>query len=188
MSECDRVLLHRALRLTKDVYFYVSELLAGLPEGEVAVREVAEDVLRLLKSPRDVYLSYYPVTPYHVLGVHMADTIVFVPRARPLRALGKVTFIVLYEPCRFLSDAELRYVLVHELAHASTHREELSPTLLADVLVIHFPEYFAELWEVRQRGAREVHFEELRAWAEERPERFARDLLACSVRLRPVRL
>ena len=188
MSECDRALLYRARVLARDVYLYVNELLARLPEGEVAVREVAEDVLRLLENPRNVYLAHYPVTPAFFIGFVLAYAFVLRPRGARVARREKVVFIVLFEPCRQLSDAELRYVLAHELVHASTHEEEVSADLLANVLVIHFPEHFAPPDEGRLRVVRQVDMLKLERLVEERPLYLARRLLRCSLRLRPVRL
>jgi hypothetical protein len=188
MGECDRALLARAQRLAEDVYLYVSELLAGLPEGEVAVREVAEDVLRLLENPRGVYLAYYPVTPVFFIGFALSYTFILRPRGARRARRGRVVFIVLFEPCRQLSDAELRYVLAHELVHASTHEEEVSADLLAEVLVVRFPEYFAPPDEGRLRVVRQVDMLRLERLVEERPLHLARRFLRCSAALRPVRL
>jgi hypothetical protein len=98
-----------------------------------------------------------------------------------------VTFIVLYESCRRLTDAELRYVLAHEIAHAAVEDDEVTADLFASVLAARYPESFEVPVAVNERGLRVVDAVELEAYSRERPREFMRRLLRCSVRLRPVR-
>jgi len=188
MSECDRALLYRARALMEDVYVHARELLAELPEGEVAVREVAEGVVRFLEDPRDVYLSYYPATPVHAVVTVAAQVVTYGPRELRVPRAPRVTFIVLYEVTRRLSDAELRYVLAHEAAHAASEGDEVSAELLASVLAARFPELFEMPLALGGAGLRAVDAVELERFSREHPREFMRRLLRCSLRLRPVRL
>jgi len=191
MGECDRVLLMRARRLVEDVYLYADELLreleAELGEGYSPEREVAESVVRFIENPVNVYLSYYPVTPVYIVVPLFAQVMTYGPRVPRRARAPRITFIVLYEVCKHLTDAELRYVLAHELAHAATEDDEVAADLFASVLAVRFPERFEMPLAADERGLRVVDAAKLEAYSREHPRRFMRRLLRCSVRLRPLR-
>jgi hypothetical protein len=191
MSECDRALLRRARQLIYDVYDFterlLSELESELEGGYSPEREVAESVLRFLRNPENVYLAYYPVTPVFIIAVIFAQVATYGPRELRHARAPQVTFIILYEACKRLTDAELRYVLAHEVAHAAVEEDEVTADLFASVLAVRFPEHFAIPVMLDEGGLHTVDAAELGAYSRERPREFMRRLLRCSVRLRPVR-
>jgi hypothetical protein len=192
MSECDRALLMRARQLIYDVYDFAEKLLSELSlelgEAYSPEREIAEAVLRFLRNPVNTYLAYYPVTPVYVVAVVFAQVATYGPRER-YRAPGlRVTFIVLYEVCKRLTDAELRYVLAHEIAHAAIEEDEVAADLFASALAARYPEHFEIPVTVDETGLRVVDAAELERFSRERPREFMRRLLSCSVRLRPIRV
>jgi len=187
MSECDRALLARARQLTYDVYVYTSELLTELPEEAVVIREAAEVVVRFLRNPGNTYLAYYPATPVYIIVVFFAQVVTYGPRELRMPRAPRVTFIVLYESCRRLTDEELRYVLAHEITHAAVEDDEATADMLASLLAARYPERFAAPVTVDESGLRVVDMERLAAYYRERPRESMRRLLRCSVRLKPVR-
>jgi hypothetical protein len=191
MSECDRALLARARALVHDVYFYANELLRELESelegGYSPEREVAESVVRFLRNPGNVYLAYYPATPVYVVAVVFAQVVTYGPRELRAARAPQVTFIVLYEACKRLTDAELRYVLAHEIAHAAVEDDEVTADLLASMLASRYPERFEMPLTVDESGLRTVDAVKLEEYSRERPRDFMRRLLRCSLRLRPIR-
>ena len=187
MSECDRALLARAQRFIRDVYVYTSELLTELPEEAVVIREVAEAVVRFLRNPGNTYLAYYPATPVYIVVVFTAQVVTYGPRELRMPRAPRVTFIVLYESCKRLTDEELRYVLAHEITHAAVEDDEATADMLASLLAARYPERFAAPVTIDESGLRVVDAEKLGAYYRERPRESMRRLLRCSVRLRPVR-
>jgi hypothetical protein len=187
MSECDRALLAKARKLIRDVYLYVGELLTELPEEAIVMREVAEAVVRFLRNPGNTYLAYYPATPVYIIVVILAQVVTYGPRELRMRHAPKVTFIVLYESCKRLTDDELRYVLAHEVTHAAVEEDEALADMLASLLAARYPERFAAPMTVDESGLRVLNAERLGALYRERPRESMRMLLRCSVRLRPIR-
>jgi hypothetical protein len=192
MSECDRAILARARLFIYDIYDFaerlLSELSSELGEAYSPEREVAESVVRFLRNPGNVYLSYYPATPVYVVAVVFAQVVTYGPRELRRARAPQVTFIVLYESCKRLTDAELRYVIAHEVAHAAVEDDEVTADLFASVLAARYPERFEMPVAVDERGLRVVDAVELERFSRERPRDFMRRLLRCSVRLRPVRV
>ena len=187
MSECDRALLARAGRFIRDVYAYTSELLRELPEEAVVIREVAESTMRFLRNPGNTYLAYYPVTPVYIIVVFFAQVVTYGPRELRARHAPRVTFIVLYESCKRLTDEEFRYVLAHEITHAAVEEDEATADMLASLLAARYPEHFAAPVTIDESGLRVVDMERLAAYYRERPRESMRRLLRCSLRLRPIR-
>jgi hypothetical protein len=98
-----------------------------------------------------------------------------------------VTFIVLYEACGRLTDAELRYVLAHEIAHAAVEDDEVTADLFASVLAARYPEHFEMPVTVDERGLRVVDAVGLEEYSRRHARDFMKRLLKCSLRLRPIR-
>ena len=194
--ECDRLLLSKAQRLAGDVRRALLRLLEApgraLPER---LREVAERVVRLLDDPRGVYLAYYPVTPavrHLVTDVAVGYCFSF-EQAFPGGG-RRLTYVVLFPPCRVATSPELRYVLAHELAHAAGYEDEHDAGLLAHALERHFPRDFEDVslllpfrfLERVEAGEEElVPLEEFARWVEAEPAEFHEALLRCREGLRP---
>lgn len=188
--ECDRELLARAKANIPFVYSRLWELVKAAGYARSELERLAERVIKLLDDPRGVYLAYYPVAPQRLLWVALGYCFSFelVPRrGGPPRRL---TYIVLFQPCKVVSDPELRYVLAHELVHAAGCEDEVWAYTLADVLAVHFPAWFAKPATDAARldpWARFVDAEKIQKLARERPAEFHEALSRCRTALEPVR-
>lgn len=190
-GECDRALLARAQANVPFVYSRLWELarMPGLERSELG--RIAERVIRLLDNPRGVYLAYYPAAPeLPFRGVALGYCFSFELAPRRGGPPRRLTYIVLFQPCKVVSDPELRYVLAHELAHAAGCEDEAWAGTLADVLAIHFPAWFAQpagSASLLEPWARFVDAGDVQALARERPREFHEILARCRAELKPVR-